>query len=121
MAREQRKLAAILAADVVGYSRLMGRHEPDRSRDRRGNCYHVAAKSHRFEHGLNFRGKYRVHDNDDVGPVVAQILGRDNFLRRSRHESPGFPRIDVNNVLDAIIRSEPEHVEKADCLGTSAP
>ena len=24
MAREQRKLAAILAADVVGYSRLMG-------------------------------------------------------------------------------------------------
>ena len=25
MAREQRKLAAILAADVVGYSRLMGR------------------------------------------------------------------------------------------------
>ena len=28
MAREQRKLAAILAADVVGYSRLMG---PDES------------------------------------------------------------------------------------------
>ena len=27
MAREQRKLAAILAADVVGYSRLMGRDE----------------------------------------------------------------------------------------------
>ena len=27
MAREQRKLAAILAADVVGYSRLMGRGE----------------------------------------------------------------------------------------------
>ena len=27
MAREQRKLAAILAADVVGYSHLMGRDE----------------------------------------------------------------------------------------------
>ena len=27
MAREQRKLAAILAADVVGYSRLMRRDE----------------------------------------------------------------------------------------------
>jgi adenylate cyclase len=27
VAREQRKLAAILAADVVGYSRLMGRGE----------------------------------------------------------------------------------------------
>lgn len=27
MGREQRKLAAILAADVVGYSRLMGRDE----------------------------------------------------------------------------------------------
>ena len=27
MAREQRKLAAILAADVVGYSRLMARDE----------------------------------------------------------------------------------------------
>jgi class 3 adenylate cyclase len=27
MAREQRKLAAILAADVVGYSGLMGRKE----------------------------------------------------------------------------------------------
>jgi hypothetical protein len=27
LAREQRKLAAIIAADVVGYSRLMGRDE----------------------------------------------------------------------------------------------
>jgi adenylate cyclase len=27
VAREQRKLAAILAADVLGYSRLMGRDE----------------------------------------------------------------------------------------------
>jgi class 3 adenylate cyclase len=27
VAREQRKLAAILGADVVGYSRLMGRDE----------------------------------------------------------------------------------------------
>ena len=27
MAREQRKLAAIVAADVIGYSRLMGRDE----------------------------------------------------------------------------------------------
>ena len=27
MAREQRRLAAIMAADVVGYSRLMGRDE----------------------------------------------------------------------------------------------
>jgi len=27
LSREQRKLAAILAADVVGYSRLMGRDE----------------------------------------------------------------------------------------------
>ena len=27
VAREQRKLAAIIAADVVGYSRLMGRDE----------------------------------------------------------------------------------------------
>jgi adenylate cyclase len=27
VAREQRKLAAILAADVVGYSRLMGHDE----------------------------------------------------------------------------------------------
>jgi class 3 adenylate cyclase len=27
LAREQRKLAAILAADVIGYSRLMGRDE----------------------------------------------------------------------------------------------
>ena len=27
MAREQRRLAAIIAADVVGYSRLMGRDE----------------------------------------------------------------------------------------------
>jgi len=27
LAREQRKLAAIVAADVVGYSRLMGRDE----------------------------------------------------------------------------------------------
>jgi adenylate cyclase len=30
LAREQRKLAAIVAADVVGYSRLMGRDESGR-------------------------------------------------------------------------------------------
>jgi class 3 adenylate cyclase len=38
VAREQRKLATILAADVVGYSRLMGRDESGtlaRLRDRR--------------------------------------------------------------------------------------
>ena len=38
MVREQRKLAAVLAADVVGYSRLMGRDESGtlaRLRDRR--------------------------------------------------------------------------------------
>jgi adenylate cyclase len=35
VAREQRKLAAILAADVVGYSRLMGR---DESSTRRASC-----------------------------------------------------------------------------------
>jgi hypothetical protein len=29
VAREQRKLAAILAAEVVGYSRLMGRDESE--------------------------------------------------------------------------------------------
>ena len=29
MAREQRRLAAIIAADVVGYSRLMERDEAD--------------------------------------------------------------------------------------------
>ena len=38
MAREQRKLAAILAADVVGYSRLMGRDES-------GMLAHLAAIS----------------------------------------------------------------------------
>jgi hypothetical protein len=32
MAREQRRLAAIVAADVVGYSRLMGRAESARWR-----------------------------------------------------------------------------------------
>jgi class 3 adenylate cyclase len=32
VAREQRKLAAILAADVVGYPRLMGRDESARWR-----------------------------------------------------------------------------------------
>jgi class 3 adenylate cyclase len=39
VAREQRKLAAILAADVVGYSRLMGRDES-------GTLALVAAISH---------------------------------------------------------------------------
>jgi adenylate cyclase len=41
VAREQRKLAAILAADVVGYSRLMGRDESGtlvRLREHRKDC-----------------------------------------------------------------------------------
>jgi len=41
VAREQRKLAAILAADVVGYSRLMGRDESGtlaRLREHRREC-----------------------------------------------------------------------------------
>jgi hypothetical protein len=36
LAREQRKLAAIIAADVVGYSRLMGRDEIVRLQGRSG-------------------------------------------------------------------------------------
>lgn len=40
LAREQRKLAAILAADVVGYSRLMGRDE---------SGTHARLKAHRTE------------------------------------------------------------------------
>ena len=42
MAREQRKLAAILAADVVGYSRLMGRDES-------GTLAHLAAIYRRLQ------------------------------------------------------------------------
>jgi len=41
VAREQRKLAAILAADVVGYSRLMGR---DGSVGFQGRSGHVSIK-----------------------------------------------------------------------------
>jgi adenylate cyclase len=41
VAREQRKLAAILAADVVGYSRLMGR-------DKTGTLARLAAISSRI-------------------------------------------------------------------------
>jgi class 3 adenylate cyclase len=41
VARERRKLAAILAADVVGYSRLMGRDES-------GTLAHLAAISSRI-------------------------------------------------------------------------
>jgi adenylate cyclase len=45
VAREQRKLAAILAADVVGYSRLMGRDESGtlaRLREHRKECLEPA-------------------------------------------------------------------------------
>ena len=47
MAREQRKLAAILAADVVGYSRLMGRDESSRWRVRppRRGCSGLTLRS----------------------------------------------------------------------------
>ena len=41
LAREQRKLAAIMAADVVGYARLMGRDEAGtllRLKKWRGDC-----------------------------------------------------------------------------------
>jgi adenylate cyclase len=41
LAREQRKLAAIMAADVVGYARLMGRDEAGtllRLKKCRGEC-----------------------------------------------------------------------------------
>src|ERR1700730_3034683 len=43
VAREQRKLAAILAADVVGYSRLMGR-------DHAGTGNAIAATRRRLHH-----------------------------------------------------------------------
>ena len=42
LAREQRKLAAIVAADVVGYSRLMGRDEPLAHSDRSSNTAELA-------------------------------------------------------------------------------
>ena len=49
MAREQRRLAAILAADVVGYSRLMGRDEAGtlaRLRAHRRDCLEPALAQH---------------------------------------------------------------------------
>jgi hypothetical protein len=48
VAREQRKLAAILAADVVGYSRLMGR-------DASSTLARLAAISSRICSGLILR------------------------------------------------------------------
>jgi hypothetical protein len=38
LAREQRKLAAILAGDVVGYSRLMGRDDGEDEKFQLANC-----------------------------------------------------------------------------------
>ena len=57
MAHEQRKLAAILAADVVGYSRLMGRDES-------GTLAHLATISSRIvaaDLGERQRLHRRVH------------------------------------------------------------
>jgi hypothetical protein len=63
MAREQRKLAAIHAADVVGYSRLMGR-------DERGTLARLATISSR---------------------IVAADLGERQRLHRRVHPLPECP------------------------------
>jgi adenylate cyclase len=59
MAREQRKLAAILAADVVGYSRLMGRDESGTLARLREHCKERLGRHLRFAARL-------VKSNGDV-------------------------------------------------------
>ena len=62
MAREPRKLAAIVAADVVGYSRLMGRDESRtlaRLREHRKERLEPALA----RYGVRFQGK-SGHDAD---------------------------------------------------------
>ena len=49
MARKQRKLAAIVTADVVGYSRLMGR-------DKGATLARPQMKPHSIERGLMEKG-----------------------------------------------------------------
>jgi adenylate cyclase len=59
VAREQGKLAAILAADVVGYSRLMGRDESGTLAGLREHCKERLGRHLRF-------GARLVKSNGDV-------------------------------------------------------
>jgi hypothetical protein len=68
VAREQRKLAAIIAADVVGYSRLMGRDES-------GSLVHLR------EHG---GGVWSQHSRDTAAGAGEVCVAPRKMPRRSR-------------------------------------
>ena len=66
MAQEQRRLAAIVAIDVVGYSRLMGRNE---------SGTHALLKAHLAKHGfgdieVNMSGGYDPTETDPGSKLI---------------------------------------------------
>ena len=74
MAREQRKLAAILAADVVGYSRLMGRDESGTLARFRSA---TEQRKHLFQDRTNAKSR--------PGPERSAVGGRPDIRRTSRN------------------------------------
>ena len=70
LAREQRRLAAIVAADVVGYSRLMGRDEAGTVARLR------SVRTARLQPVLNRRGGQVVTFADDGALLGAPLLDR---------------------------------------------
>src|SRR5262245_4440859 len=67
LAREQRKLAAIVAADVVGYSRLMGRDES------------------------GTLARLRKNRTERLDPVLKKYGGRLRYLADVISDNPTFP------------------------------
>ena len=88
---EARKLAAILAADVVGYSRLWARTRTARSR----GCARCAATSSTRRRGPQ-RARRQAHGDGalvEFRSVVDAVRARSKFRTRWSNATPACPRI----------------------------
>src|SRR5262244_14957 len=112
----ERKLAAILAADVVGYSRLMEQDEADtfeRLRTHRKDLFEPEIEKH---HGRIFKltGDGLLAEFGSVVDAVECAVSLQRGMRERNHDLADGQRIDIRmgiNLGDLIIDGEDRHGE----------
>src|SRR5262244_2490541 len=112
--RAQRRLAAILAADVVGYSRLMAEDEAgtfDRLRARRKELFEPEVARH---HGRIFKlmGDGLLAEFPSVVGAIECAIAVQRGMAERNHGVPPDQRIDLRmglNLGDVIVEGDDRH------------
>src|SRR4029078_9107969 len=112
----ERKLAAILAADVVGYSRLMAENEADTFDRLRAHRKELFEPEIAKQHGRIFKlmGDGLLAEFGSVVDAIECAVVLQREMTRRNEELPNDRRIDLRigiNLGDVIVEGEDRHVD----------